>query len=254
MFLRVCVFYVLTFFFILLLGGLQQETGLLPQEIGLAQWGPGIAALLMLVIFRKDGFKINFITKDTPILRYAYAALIPFGAALAVFLIAAVVQIKPSPGAPVYNSLPLMVLWMPLGALGEELGWRGYLNKLLDTRLRGLVSALVVGVLWFPIHMSFFANGPIFVLVLALVILSYSVVIYALVQDTGFNVLLAAVFHVVINLGNLLFLSIIHETALMLVNALVWVTVAAVTILMKREIFFSAKPKALGLSTSETTD
>jgi len=241
MFLRISVFYVLAFFFLMLLGGLQQETGLLPSEIGLAQWGPGLAALLMLVIFRRDGFKINFIAKDTPIRRYLYAALLPLGASLAVFLIAAALQIKPSDNAPVYNSLPLMILWMPLGALGEEIGWRGYLHKKLDTRLRGLVSALLVGLLWFPIHVSFFANGPLFILCLALVIISYSVVIYALVQETGFNVLLATLFHLSINLGNLLYLKMIHETALMMVSAAVWMVIAALAIYMKRDLFLSPK-------------
>jgi len=241
MFVRMSVFYVLAFFFLMLLGGLQQETGLLPPEIGLAQWGPGLAALLMLVIFRKDGFKINFISKDTPILRYVYAALLPLGASLVVLLAAVALQIKPSAGAPVYNSLPLMILWMPLGALGEEIGWRGYLHKKLDTRLRGLVSALLVGLLWFPIHVSFFANGPLFILCLALVIISYSVVIYALVQETGFNVLLATLFHLSINLGNLLYLNMIHETALMLVSAAVWMAIAALATFMKRDLFLSPK-------------
>ena len=41
MILRIGVFYLLTWFFIMLLGGIQQETGLLPPQIGLAQWGPG---------------------------------------------------------------------------------------------------------------------------------------------------------------------------------------------------------------------
>ena len=70
MVLRIGIFYVLAWFFLILLGGLQQATGILPPEIGLAQWGPGIAALLMLLLFRRDGFKITFFSKGTPILRY----------------------------------------------------------------------------------------------------------------------------------------------------------------------------------------
>ena len=37
MFLRIIVFYGLTWFFLLLLGGIQQVTGLLPPQIDLAQ-------------------------------------------------------------------------------------------------------------------------------------------------------------------------------------------------------------------------
>ena len=115
---------------------------------------------------------------------------------------------------------------MPFGAIGEELGWRGYLHKKLDPGMRGLFSSLLVGALWMPIHVQFLTRGPVFILLLALLIISYSVVIYALVHDQDFNVLLAGLFHLAINLSNLLFLDVIYETAFMLVNALVWAAVA----------------------------
>jgi membrane protease YdiL (CAAX protease family) len=242
-FLRVIVFYVLTWFFLILLGGIQQATGLLPPEIGLAQWGPGLAALLMLVLFRKDGHKIIFFSNDITPMRYVYAALIPVGIGLIIFLIRSFMSIEPSADAPTYGSLLLLVLWMPFGAIGEELGWRGYFHKKLATRtrMRGLFSSLLVGVLWMPIHVTFLTQGPVFILLLTVLIISYSIVIYALVQDTGFNVLLASVFHLSINLTNLLFLDVIHETSFMMINAIAWAIVAAVTVFMKRDIFFAPK-------------
>lgn len=241
MFLRVSVFYVLTWFFLILLAGIQQATGLLPPEIGLAQWGPGIAALLMLLIFRKDGHKIVFFSKGTPVPRYLLAALIPVGVGLVVLLISAMVPMGTSATPAAYESLLLFILWMPLGALGEELGWRGYLHKRLDTRMRGLFSSLLVGILWMPIHVTFLAQGPIFVFFLALLIISYSIVIYALVQDTGFSVILASIFHLSINLTNLLYLDVIYETSFMIVNSIVWVVVAAILVLTKRELFLAPK-------------
>jgi hypothetical protein len=66
-------------------------------------------------------------------------------------------------------------------------------------------------------------------------------VIYALVQDTDFNVLLATIFHLFINVANLLFLDVIYETQFMMVNALVWVAVAAFTVWRKRELFFTSR-------------
>jgi membrane protease YdiL (CAAX protease family) len=241
MFLRIGIFYVLTWFFLMLLGGVQQETGLLPAEIGLAQWGPGLAALLMLLIFRKDRHKIVFFSKETPVIRYLFAALIPVGVGLVVLLVSSLVPMESSATPAPYNSLLLFVLWMPLGALGEEFGWRGYLHKKLDPRMRGLLSSLLVGALWMPIHVHFLAEGPVFVFFLAVLIISYSVVIYALVQDTGFNVLLATIFHLSINFTNLLFLDVIYETPFMMVNGLVWAVVAAIVVLTKRDIFLRPK-------------
>ena len=241
MFLRIGVFYVLTWFFLMLLGGLQQATGILPPEIGLAQWGPGIAALLMLVLFRKDRHMITFLSTETPVRRYVYAALLPVGVSLVVFLIKSLMSIQHSPDSPTYSAILPMLLWMPFGALGEELGWRGYLHKKLDPHMRGLWSSLLVGLLWMPIHVAFFGQGAVFLLFLVLLIISYSIVIYALVQDTGFNVLLASIFHLFINVANLLFLDVIYETPFMIVNALVWVVVAVVVVFMKKELFFASK-------------
>ena len=241
MFLRITVFFVLSYFLLLLLAVIQQATGVLPPEVGLPQWGPGLAALLMLVIFRKDNFKITWFSKETPGIRYWLAVLIPVGAGVLVYLISSWMQIEPSADSPKYGSLLTMLLWMPFGAIGEELGWRGYLHKKLDTRFRGLLSSILVGLLWFPIHISFFSQGLLFVSILALLIISYSIVIYALVQDTGFSVVLASGFHLFINISNLLFLDIIYETPLMLVNALVWVMVAIIVVFMKKDLFLAPK-------------
>ena len=240
MFLRISIFYVLTWFFLILLGGMQQATGLLPSEVGLAQLAPGMAAILMLVIFRKDGHKIVFVSNRTSLARYLYALLIPVGVSLVVLLIRSLMDITPS-AAPAYGSLTALILWMPFGALGEEIGWRGYLHKKLDARMRGLFSSLLVGILWMPIHVAFLAQGPVFILFLTVLIISYSIVSYALVQDTGFNVVLASIFHLAINLTNLLFLDVIYELSFMIINSLVWAALAAGIVISKRDLFLRSK-------------
>ena len=241
MFRRIIIFYVMAWFFLMLLGGVQQTTGVVPAEIGLAQWGPGIAALLMLVIFHRDGFKITFFAKGTPALLYLYAVLIPLGVGLVIYLLKFLIQIKSAEVPVIFENLPLTLLWIPLGAIGEEIGWRGYLHKKLDPHMRGLFSSLLVGLLWMPIHVHFLSQGPVFLFFFALMIMSYSVVIYALVQDTNFNVLLASIFHLAINLANLLVLDVIYETSFMMISSLVWVIVAAVIVFLKRDLFLSSK-------------
>jgi membrane protease YdiL (CAAX protease family) len=232
---------VLTWFFLMLLGGVQQATGFLPPEIGLAQWGPGIAALLMLVLFRKDGFKITFFAKDTSTLRYLYAALIPLGVGIVVYSLKFWVPLQSSAVPGIFDNLPLTLLWIPLGAIGEEIGWRGYLHKKLDPRMRGLFSSLLVGVLWMPIHVHFLSQGPIFLFFFALTAISWSIVIYALLQDTNFNVLLASIFHMAINLANLFVLDVIYQTSFMMISSLVWVVVAAIFVITKRDHYLATK-------------
>lgn len=250
MLLRVAVFYVLTWFFLILFSGVQQATGILPPQIGLAQLGPGAAALLMVLLFRRDGLKITFFSKETPPARYLLAALIPAGLGLVVFLLRSILPLETLPVPDIYNNMLMVILWTPLGALGEELGWRGYLHKKLDTRLRGLVSSVLVGLLWMPIHVTFLTQGPVFLLLLALWFISVSIVIYALVEDIGFSVLVATIFHLVINLINLLVLDVLYVPAYWLVNVIVWAIAAATVVYLKRNVFLASKG---GLSEKATS-
>jgi membrane protease YdiL (CAAX protease family) len=231
----------MTWFALMLLGGLQQATGVLPPQIGLAQWGPGIAALLMLVLFRRDGFKITFFSKETPALLYLGAALVPAGIGLFVYLIRSFVPMTSSPAPDVFDQLTLVLIWTPLGALGEELGWRGYLHKKLDTKLRGLVSSVIVGLMWLPIHISFFSQGPLLLLLLACWFVSLSIVIYGLIQDTGFSVLLAAIFHLTLNLVNLLIIDVYYNLTFWIINSLVWMIAAGIFVLTNKELYLSPK-------------
>ena len=79
---RVVVFYILTFVFTIVLGGIQEAAGLSQTSIILPQWGPGLAGLAMLLIFRKDQLRITFFDRHVPASRYLLAALIPIGGAV----------------------------------------------------------------------------------------------------------------------------------------------------------------------------
>lgn len=254
MWIRIGVFYVLAWVVLVVLGGIQQATGIPSPDISLPQWGPGIAALLMILLFRKDRHTMVFFSKDTTTVRYLAAALVPAGAALLVWLIASLLSIQPSGEPPAYASLPLLLLWMPFGALGEEIGWRGYLHKTLDSRMRGVVSSVIVGLLWTPIHLSFFGRGLAMVVLLFLLITAYSIVMFALVRDQGFNVLLATIFHLAINVGNLLFLDIIYETPLMVINASIWAILAAIVMMRHPSIFLNEKRRSYPATATLTTD
>ena len=194
----------------------------------------------MLVIFRGDHHRVSVVDRSIPLSRYAVAALVPFGGALAVYLINTLVL-----GAiPFGGSTPipwLLLLWMPLGAFGEELGWRGYLHQGLDTRLTGLMSSFIVGIMWALWHVGLYQNGILYMAFVLVLIVSYSVVIYALVQATAFNVMHAAVFHLVINITNLFSYSIINETSFMVVNALVWAAIALTVVLARKPLFVLAR-------------
>jgi membrane protease YdiL (CAAX protease family) len=236
---RVIVFYVLTFVFTILLGGFQEAAGISQFAVILPQLAPGLAALLMLPIFRKDGYRFSFIDRSLPASRYLKAALIPLGAAAAIYLINSLILGSLTFGDT--SSLPwALLLWMPFGAIGEELGWRGYLHKRLNFGLSGLLSCVIVGLLWGLWHVGMYQNGALYMAFFLLLMVSYSIVIFSIVAEAGFNVLLAAIFHLMINFTNIFSLNIINDITFMIVNSLVWAVIAIAV--AARSSLFKGKP------------
>ena len=131
----------------------------------------------------------------------------------------------------------ILLLWFPLGAIGEELGWRGYLHKRLNAGLAGLVSSVIVGVLWALWHVGVYQNGAFYMAFFVLLMISYTFVVYALVGRIGFNVLVAAVFHTMINVPNLFTYSLVHQVEFMIVSSLGWAAIAVIVVLTRRSLF-----------------
>lgn len=240
MILRIGIFYVLTYFFLMLLGGTSQAVGI-PPEIGLAQWGPGIAGLLMLLLFRKDQFRMTFISSKTSLTRYLLVLVIPALAAAITYGITQIISFESTATGVTFASPLLALLLTPFGALGEEIGWRGYLHKRLDMRMTGFVSSIIVGLLWMLIHLQLLMNGFPFILFLIPLFISYTLVMYALLHDNEFSILAATLFHLSINYTNLLFLNWLNDTAFMAIYAGVWSIIAFVVVVMNRRAFFTRK-------------
>ena len=57
---------------------------------------------------------------------------------------------------PLYQIVPMFILFIITAGLGEELGWTGFLTPRLQTRYNALVSSLIRGVLWGFWHFPLF--------------------------------------------------------------------------------------------------
>jgi membrane protease YdiL (CAAX protease family) len=230
---RLASYVVLTLVLTMFLGGLQQETNLLVGQVILPQLAPGLAALLTLAIFRKDRLALNLSVRQALDRRSVLALLLPVGAALIIGVSLAAARILDL-SQPIGGSESLSLIGMSIGAVGEELGWRGYAQKLVDQRLVGWLSCLVIGIPWALWHLGLYANGPLYVLLLIVVITSYTFVLYTLVKPLDFNVWTAALFHLMVNVTNVAFLGVIDRVDFMLVNALVWAAIAGVIVALNR--------------------
>ena len=119
---KIGLFFVITFVFTILLSVVQQLLGIDPMQISLPQFGPGIAALVMLRLFRKDQVKLTVTLRGIHPWKYLVALVLPLVVPVILFLVfnqfVAPISIPSIDGTAFLS----MLVGIMLGAFGEELG------------------------------------------------------------------------------------------------------------------------------------
>ncbi|HEY9334406.1 MAG TPA: CPBP family intramembrane glutamic endopeptidase [Kribbella sp.] len=231
MFLRVLVFYLVTMVFSGILNALQTAAGPSPELIQLVQFAPALGVGVMFLLFRRT---TRVDARFTPATVAAGRSALVVGIVIAAMLVSVLVHVVAG-RAWRAESLPfpfgVLVLTMIVGAAGEELGWRAYLQPYLQTRFSVLRSSLVVGVLWGLWHIGGFAHGLVYMGLFVVMATALSVVIGAVLQDARrTNLVVATAAHAAVNLSLiLLFGEEDGDVFPLAVLAAVW-TVAAVVV------------------------
>ena len=177
-----------------------------------ASWTPNIVAFLVLgVILRQRGGIKNLFSgwgKWKAEMRWYVIAVSPlFVAFLAagVFIVLGGSPITPekSVGFPIVISFFLSLI---TGAMGEELGWRGFLLVRLQSKFNALISSLIVGVIWAVWHLPLwtlkgYGWDAIPYWTFALSAISASVLFTWVLNNTGGSLVMATLIHLMMNLG-----------------------------------------------------
>jgi len=144
----------------------------------------------------------------------------------------------PASAMPAASSALTFLALIPIqilagGALGEELGWRGYVLPSLQRRYRPLVAVLILGVghaIW---HLPlFFTSEPAPVIPFVIELLAGGVVLAWIMNSTG-RITLAILLHGVHNATQSAFMSDLHGSDLVTLywlTATGWAIVAAAII------------------------
>ncbi len=230
---RVGIFYGLTFLLTFVLGGLQEATGIGGSNFILPQWAPAVAGICMLLLFRTDGVRLPISIRAGDASQLVLALALPLLVAAVIWMLINLLMLPLNLEGLVSRLSLVGIGGLFFGSVGEEIGWRGYLQPLLGSRMNLLRASILVGVLWALWHVQFYANGPLYMLFLVLALVGYSIVITAL-SKFGSNIAVAALFHLSVNVGNLLFLDMINTTRFMAANAVVWLIVAGFAFWLRR--------------------
>ena len=97
----------------------------------------------------------------------------------------------------------LLAFNLILGPLGEELGWRGYLQVSLQQQIGWLGAALFIGIVWFIWHLPLWLvpspQRDIPVLLFAGHVMAYAIILGAIQVWAGHSVAPAIAFHLGVN-------------------------------------------------------
>ena len=192
----------------------------------LPQLSPGISAFIMVKIFKSHKLNIVFLPGKIHFTYYLIAVGLPFFVSTVLYVLYSNLITPISITVHDLQQLGFMLFGILIGAFGEEIGWRGYLQKLLHHRMNGFMGSVIVGVLWALWHIWYYEYGVAYMGFFILSTISYSLVLARILYATQYNVLLAFLFHGAVNIGFFPFREVINDLRLMGINSLLWLVIA----------------------------
>ena len=141
------------------------------------------------------------------------------------------------------SSLVVLLLMITLtGALGEELGWRGFALPWLQSRMSALSASILLGIIWVLWHAPLWFAGLGFeenpFLAYAITGISFTVLVTWACNNSGGSLLIASLFHLTLNIS----VNIIHSKALY-VHAFLFLIFAIIVVVVYGEARLSKSPE-----------
>ena len=215
----------------------------------LALAGPTIAAV---VVTRSEGTFAELRERITawrrPIVWYALAFGIPFVVAGVARLILSLSGQAPT-GIGAISAIELVLFVL---IIGEEIGWRGFLQPRLRNRMGLAVAGLITGIIWTFWHLALYApEGPLFFLQFASWVVPLAIAMGVVVEGARFSVIVAVVMHGAANISIAIVLpGVDRETWLVVAGAVWWIAAAALVVAARSRPEFVAGGERTTLVTS----
>ncbi|GHT13078.1 hypothetical protein FACS189426_17470 [Bacteroidia bacterium] len=239
MFLKTGIFIVITLIITVLLAVVQQKINLDFEKITLPQLAPALAFLAVSLIFANIAFSVNVDFNKSIALKTLIAFILPFLLFGIAFLAGKLTGLNVKITENLQSILPIMLIGIIIGAFGEEIGWRSFLQPFLEKKNSVLIASVLVGCIWGLWHIGHYKNGLLFMVGFLLFTISASIIIVWLLRGTQYNLIIAAVFHIAVNLGFVLFFkNSLTDAKLIIINGIIWLIPAIIIVSLNGKYFF----------------
>lgn len=213
-------FYIFTLVFTLILGGVSQALciNLIPKDcqtilsLMIIQMAPSLSTIF-IVLWVKDGdFFKNMNWWPTKNIISVLWFLLSFIIPLVIIVIAsAVMSVYGKAYIPNSYSIKLLIvtaIGTLFGCVGEEIGWRGFMQPSFNRKYPLFSSATFTGILWGIWHFGKIASfGILGYLLFILLITEFSVIMAWIYSKSNRNMICMVAFHFGVNISSLLLLT-----------------------------------------------
>jgi membrane protease YdiL (CAAX protease family) len=193
----------------------------------LALFGPALGAI---VVTRADGTWPELRARITdwrhPLPTYAIAFVLPFVVAAGA-LVVYVLTTGSAPGLGTISAIEVVIFGL---VIGEEIGWRGFLQPRLREHMGLVAAGLVTGVVWTLWHAPMYLlAGPSGFAAFALFawwVIPLAVVMGAVAEHSRSSVIVATVMHGAANIATPILLPGVDRSWTLLVTGAIYAVVA----------------------------
>jgi len=235
---KIGFFIVLIIIFSLPLFIVQQYTNIDFNKLSLAQFGPTLAYILTIVLFKDLFISIKIKVSKIITVKLLFSIIIPFIIYSITYCIGKLLGIELQINANVSYILLNYGIWIIIGAAGEEIGWRSFLQPMLDKKYPIIISSIIVGTIWGLWHINHFANGAIFVFGFLIFAISASIIVMFLLKNTEYSIYVSTIYHASINISFKIFLEYSYGNAkLFLLNGIIWSIFAMIIVLCNKKFY-----------------
>lgn len=216
-----------------LLGLIQQKIGIDFEKIVLPQLAPAIGFVVISLLFKNLRIPIGLDFNKAIALKLVVASGLPFLFMTIAYFIGKLSGLDIKVTHDLTPLFPTMIMSVIIGAIGEELGWRSFLQPYLEKNNSVLLASMIVGLIWGLWHIGHYKNGMIFMIGFIIFTIAASIILAWILRDTKYNLIISVLFHTSINLGFfVLFKNSLTDSKVMVIYGFVWL-IAAIRVVIR---------------------
>jgi membrane protease YdiL (CAAX protease family) len=230
---KIGLFVLITLIVTGLLATIQQKINLDFEKIVLPQLAPAIGFLIMTLLFKSMRMPIGFDFNKLIAIKSLLALGLPFLLITIAFIIGKLIGLEPKFTNDLTPLISIMLIGIIIGSVGEEIGWRSFLQPTLEKNNSVILASIIVGLIWGLWHIGHYKNGLLFMIGFLIFTISASIILAWILRETRYNIIIAVLFHTSINIGFfMLFKNSLTDSKLMIINGIVWLIPAIGIVLM----------------------